>query len=171
MRLVKKMTVRKRRKVNKMRGKRLHGAGDTKNRRGSGCRGGVGRAGNHKHKFTKYYMEFGTKITLKAKQKGKAINLDDLQKNLAKWIGEKKVEKASGTIEFDGKKVGIAKILSRGSISEKISFKNVSFSENARQKVLAAGGKIEGTAKEEGFGEEDDDFEAAGENEEGKAEK
>ena len=58
------MVVRKRRKVNKQLGERTHGHGDTKNWRGSGNRGGVGRAGSHKHKFSKYWMTFGIKRRL-----------------------------------------------------------------------------------------------------------
>ena len=60
------MVVRRRKKKNKLRGQRTHGGGGTKNRRGAGCRGGVGKAGSHKHKFSKYYVEFGIKKKLKA---------------------------------------------------------------------------------------------------------
>ena len=35
----------------KHRGNRTHGGGNTKNRRGKGNRGGVGRAGYHKHRW------------------------------------------------------------------------------------------------------------------------
>ena len=73
------MTIRKRKKKNKLRGHRTHGKGDTKNHRGAGSRGGVGRAGSHKHKFTKYYGEFGTeKKKVAGKPIGPSINLDQI---------------------------------------------------------------------------------------------
>ena len=59
------MVVRKRRKKNKQRGERTHGHGNTKNKRGAGSRGGVGKAGSHKHKYSKYYDSFGKSGTLK----------------------------------------------------------------------------------------------------------
>ena len=68
------MVVRKRRKKNRMRGSRTHGCGGTKQKRGSGGRGGVGLAGGHKHKFSLYYADhFGEKSGLKPKDKGKAM--------------------------------------------------------------------------------------------------
>ena len=53
------MPERTRRKKNKLRGNRTHGKGNTKNHRGAGSKGGRGRAGSHKHKFSKYYKTFG----------------------------------------------------------------------------------------------------------------
>ena len=108
------MTVRRRRRVNKLRGKRFHGHGNTKNARGKGARGGMGRAGSHKHKFTSYWMTFGVKVTLKPKPKPKALNLADFVRLLPKWIAEKRAERRGGQVLVDGKKVGIGKILGRG---------------------------------------------------------
>ncbi|MCX8163231.1 MAG: uL15 family ribosomal protein [Candidatus Micrarchaeota archaeon] len=46
------MFKRKRKRINKYRGSRTCGTGNVKNKRGSGTRGGVGRGGIHKHKFS-----------------------------------------------------------------------------------------------------------------------
>ena len=77
------MTVRKRKKKNILRGHRTHGHGDTKNGRGAGSRGGVGRAGSHKHKFTKYAGEFGIeKKQVIGKPIGPSMNLDQIEQML-----------------------------------------------------------------------------------------
>lgn len=137
------MVVRRGRKAPKRRGNRTHGKGNTKNKRGTGCVGGTGRAGSHKHKFTKYYMTFGIKQTLKPRWRAEAINLDDLQRNLQKWLAEKKVEKQATGYVIDGRKLGFGKILSRGFVKEKLVLKNLDVSEKAKGKIAAAGGSIQ----------------------------
>ena len=136
------MVVRKRRRVNKLRGRRTHGAGDTKNRRGAGSRGGRGRAGSHKHKFSKYWMTFGIKRKLKAKRKLIAVNVQEIYK----FLDDKDV--------LDGKVKGIGKILGKGELKKKITVRNVKVTEQAAEKIIAAGGKIEGM--EEGSTEVDE---------------
>ena len=145
------MVVRKRRRVNKLRGRRTHGAGDTKNRRGAGSRGGRGRAGSHKHKFSKYWMTFGMKRKLKAKRKLIAVNLQEIHK----FLDEKGV--------LDGNAKGIGKILGKGELKKKIIARNVKVSGQAAEKIKAAGGKIE-EAGEGGF--DDEEFEPEEEAEE-----
>ncbi|MFH0715170.1 MAG: uL15 family ribosomal protein [Candidatus Diapherotrites archaeon] len=138
------MTIRRERKKHRMRGNRTHGHGNTKNRRGSGIRGGQGRAGSHKHKFSKYYADFGVKITLKPKfAGGETVNLDFVQKNLQKWVAEKKVEEKDEVFELDGKKLGIRKILSSGKIEEAIALKGIQVSAKAREKIEEAGGEVQ----------------------------
>lgn len=142
------MVVRRRKKKNRLRGQRTHGKGNTKNKRGAGCRGGRGRAGSHKHKFSKYYMTFGVKRKLKAKEKPKAINLDELSERLAKLGREKKVEKEGDYIVINGNTLPVSKILSTGLISEKILVKNLAVSKKAKEKIEKAGGKVEEEIKE-----------------------
>jgi len=126
------MVVRQRRRVNRLRGNRTHGGGDKKNRRGAGVRGGRGRAGSHKHKFSKYWMTFGMKRKLKAKKKITAINLCDV----GKYLDD------AGT--FDGSINGIGKIMGKGEINKKITVRNAAVSKHAAEKIIAAGGKIHG---------------------------
>ena len=143
------MVPRQRKKKNKLRGKRTHGKGDTKNKRGAGCRGGRGKAGSHKHKYSKYYDSFGKFNTLKAKRKDKALNLGELERLLPEWVEKKIVEKKEGLYFVDGLKTKTAKILSRGEIKSRIAVRNAKVSKKARAKIEKAGGRIEEKATEE----------------------
>lgn len=137
------MVVRRRKKTNKVRGKRHHGKGNTKNRRGSGIRGGRGKAGSHKHKYSKYYTEFGVKKRLKAKVKGDSVNLADLEKYLNKKLEKKLIEKNNDVFVVDGKKCGLSKILGRGETKIKVEAVNVKAAEKAKEKLEELGGKLE----------------------------
>ncbi len=144
------MTVRRRKKKNTVRGERTHGQGDTKNRRGAGSRGGRGRAGSHKHKFTKYQGEFGQdKKKVIGKPVGPSMNLDMIEQSIPKWIAQGKVEKEGTTIKIDGKKIGVAKIVGRGKLISKVSFENVKASKKAAEKISESGSKIAGLEEEE----------------------
>ena len=87
------MVVRRKKTTrSKQLGERTHGHGDTKNRRGAGNRGGRGRAGSHKHKFSKYYATFGIKIRQNPSHpKGKALNVGQLSTHLDEWMKRGKV--------------------------------------------------------------------------------
>ncbi len=138
------MVVRRKKTTrSKQLGERTHGHGDTKNWRGSGNRGGRGRAGSHKHKFSKYYMTFGQKITLKAQPKGKALNVGQVCSQLKKWQKQGKVEEKEGMIVIDGKKLGITTLLGGGEVTHELLVRNLRVSEKARQKIEAAEGEIQ----------------------------
>ncbi|HIH10206.1 MAG TPA: 50S ribosomal protein L15 [Candidatus Diapherotrites archaeon] len=156
------MVVRKRRKKNKVRGNRTHGGGGTKNRRGSGNRGGVGRAGSHKHKFSLYYMDFGVKRTFKAGPKDEAVNLEYVSSKVDEWLTEGKAKKENDTVILDGSALGFDKVLGKGAVSRRIRFENVKASKQAAKKIVAAGGSIPGTQEEfgkEGAEDEEDEGE------------
>ena len=138
------MVVRKRRKKNKMRGNRTHGAGDTKHRRGAGSRGGRGRAGSHKHKYSLYYKDFGVKRKLKPKAKAESVNLEFISGKIPAWIENGKAKKEGGLVIINGKVLGFGKILGGGNISEKIKVLNAAVSEKAAEKISRAGGLVEG---------------------------
>jgi large subunit ribosomal protein L15 len=143
------MVVRKRRKKNSLRGKRSHGKGNTKNKRGAGCRGGRGRAGSKKHKRFSYAGEFGVKKKLKTKQiqrrqkAAKTINLDNLNLMLKKLEMENKLEKEAGYVLVDGEKMNFDKLLGRGTISFKIKVKHLGLTKKAIEKIEAAQGAVE----------------------------
>ncbi|MEK6970546.1 MAG: uL15m family ribosomal protein [archaeon] len=138
------MVVRKRKTTRlKQLGERTHGHGDTKNRRGSGNRGGRGRAGSHKHKFSKYYMTFGIKNRQHAAPQGKALNLEQVSEHLAEWIRKGKVIQTDGMWILDGKKVGIGKILGSGTAPSDLRIKRIMVTEKARQKIEESDGEIE----------------------------
>jgi len=156
------MTVRKRKRKNKLRAQRTHGSGNTKNRRGAGSRGGRGRAGSQKHKFNLYVKSFGKeRKQIIGKKKPEAINLDLLVQLLPKWIIEKKAEKTAEGIVIDGKKIGYQKLLGKAHVlKEKLILKNLTASKKAAEKIIAAGGKVpeaeeiqEATAEEAGAAE------------------
>lgn len=139
------MVVRKKKTTrSKQLGERTHGHGDTKNKRGSGNRGGRGRAGSHKHKFSKYYMTFGIKITQKPSHpKGKALNVGQLVAHLPEWKKQGKVTEEDGMMIIDGRKVGVAKLLGSGDVTQELFIRHMRVSEKARQKIEEANGEIE----------------------------
>ncbi len=125
------MTERRRKKKNKLRGHRSHGQGDTKNNRGAGSRGGVGRAGSHKHKYSLYYEDFGGKKKMKSKKIfTSAVQLWRINQALPEMIEKGEVEKKGDKIIIDGKKLGIEKIIGPGKMPENIVFENVKLSKN-----------------------------------------
>jgi len=123
-------------KVDRLRGKRTHGKGNTKNNRGGGSNGGRGRGGSFKHKFTKYAPLIGVrkllKPRLKAKDRLEAITLTQLDL----IIKDQTV--------IDLKQLGYDKILGTGNITKKVTIKNVkAITEVAKSKIEAIGGLIE----------------------------
>ena len=154
---------RERKKKNKLRGMRTHGAGNKKNHRGKGVRGGVGKAGSHKHKFSKYYLDFGVKSTFKAKAKGCSVNVEFIQSMLHGWLAGGKAKKDGEFIVVDGRALGFAKVLGRGEIAGKIRLENARASKGAAQKISAAGGIVPGfiESADEDFEPEDEEGEEA----------
>ncbi|MDP6670944.1 MAG: uL15 family ribosomal protein [archaeon] len=144
------MTVRRRKKKNTVRGHRTHGQGDTKNRRGAGSRGGRGRAGSHKHKYTKYFGTFGkNKKKVIGKPLGPSINLDQIEQMIPTWIAKEKVSKEGNKVIIDGKKIGFAKILARGQLKSKVVFENFKVSQKAMEKLKESGSIVKGLEEEE----------------------
>ena len=138
------MVVRKRRtRRNRQLGERTHGHGDTKNWRGAGNRGGHGRAGSHKHKFSKYWMTFGIKSRMKTfHPKGKSLNVGQVSEKLDYWMKNGKVVEEDGMKIIDGQKIGVATLLGAGEVKGEWVVKNVHVTEKARQKIEEANGEI-----------------------------
>jgi large subunit ribosomal protein L15 len=136
------MVRRHERKFKKYLGSRTWGAGNTKKRRGGGCKGGKGYSGSHKHKWLhiiKYEPEhFGkrgfTSLKQKRKRTEKVINVGDIEL----MIKDGKLEKVDNfyNFEFDGK------ILGRGELSFPVRIKALSFSKSAKEKIERAGGVV-----------------------------
>jgi large subunit ribosomal protein L15 len=139
---VEKMVVRKRRKKHRLRGNRTHGKGNTKNKRGAGVRGGRGKAGSDKHKYSKYYLSFGVKKRLKPKPRNKSINLGELNELLDKLVEKGKIVLKENVYVIDGKNFPFSKITSRGEILKPIEVKGVKLSQRAREKIMQSNGKI-----------------------------
>ena len=122
-------------KVDRYRGNRSHGKGNTKNQRGGGSTGGKGRGGAFKQKFSRYAKLVGQRKKLKprlsAKPRLKTITLNDLNK----YITDNK--------EINLKDIGFQKILGTGQLNKPVVIKNAVVTVKAKEKIESAGGKVE----------------------------
>lgn len=116
------------------------GAGNTKNRRGAGSRGGRGKAGARKHKTSTFGVK-SKKYRFKAMPKMKEINLGELNSKLDYLVSKGKVKKEGNKYIVD-KKSGYGKVLSRGETEKEIVLK-INASIDAVKKIVAAGGSFE----------------------------
>jgi large subunit ribosomal protein L15 len=132
------MVVKRRKKVRKLRGSKTHGWGSKKKHRGSGSRGGVGKAGRKKFKKSwvikyqpNYFGKRGFKVPIAAKRKSRSINLRDID-IIAKNLNKTEINLA----EF-----GYNKVLSTGNLTQPLTIKAEKFVEKAKQKIEQVGGK------------------------------
>jgi len=142
------MVVRRRKKIRKLRGSRTHGYGSHKKHRGGGSRGGRGRAGMHKHKWTytvKYEPEhFGKKGFVRPRKvvkKPKAINLKELDKLAEKLLEKGLAEKEGEKIKINVLRLGYEKVLGNGKLTKPLIVEARIFSEKAIKKLEEAGGR------------------------------
>lgn len=132
------------RKTRRMRGSRTHGWGTSGQHRKGGMRGGHGKAGWCKHKWTytvKYDLErIGKKgfTSVGSTRKPSIINLSGLEE-LAERFGVP-VEGGKVMVDLDG--LGFEKLLGGGSASKPYLVKVLRCSGKAREKVAQAGGEI-----------------------------
>ena len=139
---------RKSKRSRKFHGTRSHGKGNAKNRRGSGGKGGVGRAGMHKHKFsyaTTYEREwvqcggrrgFANPTTKKLK----AINVYEIQNRAERGTLEKKGSILA--LNFKGK------ILGSGELTHPVEVTALYATPKAIERIEQAGGKFICSKKE-----------------------
>ena len=139
------MVRRYKKKSGKYRGHANHGKGDTKNKRGKGYRGGVGRAGMQKHRWTyvtkyekDYYGAHG--FTSPTSKRVDTVNLWEIEQRAQK----NELEKKEGKLEFqfDGKVLGC------GIISSPVIVKAHSASKKAIEKIEKSGGEFKQIGKE-----------------------
>jgi large subunit ribosomal protein L15 len=126
-------------------GNRTHGGGNAKNRRGKGSRGGVGRAGFHKHKWLQTIKRgeiHGEKgfvnpsPSSRKRSKLREINLGALQREIDSG---KHAADASGVYALS---LRDCKVLSGGSLKAKIVLRAGGVSGKAKEKIVAAGGSV-----------------------------
>jgi large subunit ribosomal protein L15 len=121
---------RKEKRSRKYLGSRTWGAGNTKNRRGKGCRGGKGMAGRFKHRYTLVTAigkeAFQKKGFVSKKKKLKFLNLFEVEK----------LAKESNEISLKG-----YKILGNGELKKPLTIYASAFSKGALEKIKKAGGK------------------------------
>jgi large subunit ribosomal protein L15 len=143
---------RKTRRSRKYLGTRSHGKGNAKNRRGSGSKGGWGRAGMHKHRFSyattheRDWVKYGGR---RGFHNPTTIEVDTI--NLYEIENKIKSGKISGKFEFKGK------ILGCGMLSAPVEISAYSASERAIERIKKAGGKFISLKSNEGVSSEGED--------------
>jgi large subunit ribosomal protein L15 len=131
-----------------MRGSRTHGWGVSGQHRGKGMRGGHGKAGRCKHKWTfvvKYELEKIGKSGFKSSaSKGKlsVMNVGELNQMIDELLAQGRAEEDSGKIRVDLTKLGCEKLLGEGVVSKPLVVKVKEFSKLAAKKIGEAGGEI-----------------------------
>ncbi|GEM_PF-70300 len=138
------MVVRRDRKVHRQRGSRLYGWGQIGQHRKSGMRGGFGKAGLHKHKWswtTKYgedhYGKDGFVRPRAVVEEVDAINVGELYA-----LAEGKEKDAKGRAILDLPALGFSKVLGGGKVPLPLVVKASSFTEIAKRKISEAGGEV-----------------------------
>lgn len=138
---------RKNRKIRKRLGSRTCGYGCAKKHRGAGSRGGRGNAGSGQHKQKGYsilgksFGKIGFHRPSALMKKIRPINLSDIDNRIEKWAQEGKAKKTAGGYSIDMGDLGYDKVLGSGKLTHKIEVKALFFSESAKEKIAAAGGK------------------------------
>jgi len=133
------MTIRRRKKLGKLRGSRMHGRGIKKGR-GAGNRGGRGMAGTGKRAGQKkpsillqygnsYFGKHGFFSLKKSKKKEKTLNLQALSKF------------PPGSVNLT--ELGYTKLLGAGRIEKACNITIRAYSKKAKEKIEAAGGRIQ----------------------------
>jgi len=137
----------KERKIRKKRGSRTHGYGQVGQHRGGGQRGGHGKAGGKKHKWThtvkyapKRFGKYGFKLP-RRREVG-AINVGELDQQVSELVANKKAKKTKKGIKLDLNKLGYDKLLGRGQVTQPLIIQVDSHSESAAKKIEKAGGKM-----------------------------
>jgi len=137
------------RKVRKQRGSRTHGWGQIGQHRAGGGRGGHGKAGLDKHKWTyvikhdpTYWEKKGFVSTKTLNKTVSIINVGKLDDLADKLESEKKLERKNKKIFLDLESLGYDKLLGTGEIIKPMLVKVASYSEAASRKLEEAGGQI-----------------------------
>jgi large subunit ribosomal protein L15 len=137
------------RKTRKKRGHRTVGWGRVGQHRGSGMRGGYGRAGMHKHKWMytlKYEPDhFGRRGFKSIHEEVKTMNVGELEELFGKIS---RTEAPSEPPTLDLSEEGCSKLLGAGRISRPLIVKIEKASKMAIDKVRAAGGEVLTTEEE-----------------------
>ncbi|MDD4307234.1 MAG: uL15 family ribosomal protein [Thermoplasmata archaeon] len=138
-----------RRKTEKYRGRRTHGRGK-KGGRGAGLRGGKGNAGLHKHKYlytVKYdpfhFGRYGFKRHASLEDEKVTINVGNIQSELPTYLENGMAKKSDKGILIDLTQSEYNKLLGGGSIKTPVTIRVHEATAMAKQKVEAAGGKVE----------------------------
>jgi large subunit ribosomal protein L15 len=137
------------RKIRRYRGSRTHGYGQIGQHRCRGGRGGTGKAGLDKHKWTfvlrndpTYWEKKGFVSARTLGKKVRIINIGKLDDLADKLEVDKKLERKEQKIFLNLEELGYDKLLGTGEISKPLLIKVGSYSESASKKLEDAGGAI-----------------------------
>ncbi len=143
------MVVRRKKKSRKYRGKRTYGHGRHKQARGAGHRGGRGKAGGCKHKWSyitaykpDHFGKYGFSPPKEVRREIKAINIKEIAERLERWLNEGIAEKKDDVIEVYLEKAGYNKVLGTGKLKKPLIVHAKYFSKLAIRKIEEAGGKV-----------------------------
>ncbi|KON28889.1 hypothetical protein AC480_03790 [miscellaneous Crenarchaeota group archaeon SMTZ1-55] len=141
------------RKVRKQRGSRTHGWGQVGQHRGVGMRGGHGKAGRKKHKWTyvlkhepNYFGKHGFKRAWVPQSK--TMNVGDLDEHVELFLGTGVAEKVANGVAINLTDLGVDKLLGSGQVTRPLVVYAQSWSKAAAQKIEQAGGQILAPADE-----------------------
>ncbi len=127
--------------MRKRRGGRTVGWGQVGQHRKHGAKGGHGKAGLHKHKWSwvvKYAPDyFGSHGFTRPGALPRWVNVGELEALAARLPEE------GGLPLLDLSSIGVDKLLGSGRLSRPLRVKVAKSTESARSKVEAAGGKVE----------------------------
>jgi len=150
------MPINHRKKNSRQRASHTQGGGSKKKHRGAGNRGGKGRAGSGKKgdcKKTMYWKERPNQgrygFTSINPKEIRSINLTLVEDRLGTWVTEKKVDEKNGVYSLDLGKLGYQKLLSTGTVKNKLNITVNAATPKAIEKVSAAGGVVEVPGAEE----------------------
>ncbi len=142
-----------RRRTEKYRGSRTHGRGK-KGGRGAGLRGGKGNAGLHKHKHTymvKYdpyhFGRHGFKRHASLHDDKETVNVGTIQSDMHTFLEKGFAKKEGDTFVVDLTQSQYSKLLGGGNIKMPVTIRVREATAKAREKIEAAGGKVEAEEK------------------------
>jgi large subunit ribosomal protein L15 len=138
------------RRTRHFRGSRSHGWGITQKHRGAGSRGGHGMAGSKKHKwsyiskfFPDYFGAKGFKRPWSQVTHDTTINVGFISENIKKLVETGLVKQSGNSYSIDLTQSEFTKLLGTGKVSVKLQVKVAKCSQKAKEKIEAAGGKVE----------------------------
>ena len=135
------------RKVRKQRGSRTHGWGQVGQHRGIGMRGGHGKAGRKKHKWTyvvKYDRNYFGKHGFQRSWANRptTMNVGELDTQIEELMTHEAIRREEREYHINLDELGIGKLLGSGRVTKPIRVTVKSWSAAAAQKIEAAGGQI-----------------------------
>ncbi|MBS7252165.1 MAG: uL15 family ribosomal protein [Candidatus Freyarchaeota archaeon] len=137
--------IRRRKKTRKMRGSRTHGFGQVGQHRSKGQRGGRGQTGKHKHLWIQtikyepdYFGKYGFTRYERIVKNPETINVGTIDQFAEKFSSGKQ----ENMLVIDLHNLGYDKVLGSGKVTRPLLVKAESFTEKAKEKIEAAGGKV-----------------------------